>query len=207
MPMSLILACSNDSFVKPGRFSMRLIHLKNYDLVTRLNTEGELEIKGYQLLSGHPLPYDGALAGKKFWVENSEKISPDHIDDVYYEKDELEKPLSPLEYRKYTNYLKNKYPDDSIPIETYEEYLEATQKQTYTVFLSFTDNGAIQFAKVTRENVNRNLAVIIGRMVVSQPVIFEEIYDGVAAFYSSSNKEEAETITELIKFSTQGHSL
>lgn len=186
---------------------MRLIHPKNYDLITRLNTEGKLEIKGYQLLSGHPRPYDGAFSGKKFWVETSEKVRPEHIEDVYCTKDEQEESLSPLGYRKYTNYLKNEYPDGSILIQTYEEYLEDTQEQTYTVFLSFTDDGARQFAKVTRENVNRNLAIIIGRMVVSKPLIYEEIYGGVAAIYTCCKKEKTETITELIKFSTQhGHS-
>jgi preprotein translocase subunit SecD len=185
---------------------MRLIHPKNYDLVTRLNIEGKLEIKGHQLLSGHPLPYDGVLSGKKFWVENSEKIRSEHIKDVYCKKDEQEEPLSPPEYRKYTNYLKNEYPDGSMPIESYEEYLQDTQQQTYTVFLSFTDDGASEFAKVTRENVNRNLAIIIDRMVISQPVIYEEIYDGIATIYAGSKKEEADTITELIKYSTQhGH--
>lgn len=201
--MALTVSRPENIYKKSYRFSIRLIHSKNFELITRFNTEGRLELKGYELLSGHPLFYDGALEGKYFWVETNESIRAEHIDDVYCEMDKQENVLSPLEYRKYENYLKSEYPDGFLSSETYEEYLEETQKPTYLVYLSFTDDGARQLAKVTRENVNRNLAIIVGRFVVSQPVIYEELYDGIATFYSSSNKAEAETLTELIKFATQ----
>jgi hypothetical protein len=185
---------------------MRLIHPKSFELVECLNTEGKLEIKGHQLLSGHPDSYNGAMTKEKYWVEDSVAISSKHINNVTYKIDEPVKALSPLEYIKYTNFIKREYPNDSIPVQTYEEYLEDTKIQRYTIYLSFTDIGALRLAKVTSENINRDIAIVIDGLVFAKPVILEGIYDGEAAFYSCESEDEAKKITDILSRSTQGHS-
>jgi preprotein translocase subunit SecD len=61
--------------------------------------------------------------------------------------------------------------------------------------INFTDDGGKRFAEVTRQNINRRLAIIIDGVLYQAPVIRTEILAGKAQISGSFSKQEA---TDLV---------
>ncbi len=61
--------------------------------------------------------------------------------------------------------------------------------------INFTDDGGKRFAEVTRQNINRRLAIIIDGVLCQAPVIRTEISAGKAQISGSFGRQEA---TELV---------
>jgi len=66
------------------------------------------------------------------------------------------------------------------------------------VLLEFNKEGAELFAKITRENVGRRLAIFLDGAPISTPVIREEIPDGRAQITGRFTAKEAKTLVQRL---------
>jgi len=64
--------------------------------------------------------------------------------------------------------------------------------------VEFSDQGREQFANITKENINKRLAIVLGGQVYSAPVIRSEITGGKAQISGSFSREEAEELAAKI---------
>ena len=67
------------------------------------------------------------------------------------------------------------------------------------VSLSFDSIGADKFAKITRRNVGRNMAIVLDDKVQSAPVIREAITGGEASISGQFTVEEADTLKIVLR--------
>ena len=65
------------------------------------------------------------------------------------------------------------------------------QMGTRQIDISFTDKGTKRFAEVTRQNIGKRLAIIIGGQIYSAPVIQSEIASGNGQITGSFSEQEA----------------
>ncbi|MCF7855670.1 MAG: protein translocase subunit SecD, partial [Candidatus Pacebacteria bacterium] len=68
----------------------------------------------------------------------------------------------------------------------------------YYVSLSFNDEGASEFAKLTSDNVGRRLAIVLDGKVYSAPVIQQAITGGQAQITGNFGPEEATRLASVI---------
>lgn len=68
------------------------------------------------------------------------------------------------------------------------------------VGLEFTSEGALLFAKITRENVGKPLAVILDGNIISAPVIQSEITGGRAQITGNFTPEEAKALVRNLNY-------
>lgn len=68
------------------------------------------------------------------------------------------------------------------------------------VGLVFNDEGAELFAKVTRENVGRQLAIVLDGNVITAPTIQDEIIGGKAQITGSYSVQEANELARSLKY-------
>jgi RNA polymerase sigma factor (sigma-70 family) len=64
--------------------------------------------------------------------------------------------------------------------------------------VEFSDQGREQFANITKENINKRLAIVLGGQVYSAPVIRSEITGGKAQISGQFSREEAEELAAKI---------
>ncbi len=69
--------------------------------------------------------------------------------------------------------------------------------------ITFTDAGRKQFAKITRDNIGKRLAIIIDGRLCAAPVIRAEISDGKAQISSDFTKGEAGSLAKQINDAVQ----
>lgn len=68
------------------------------------------------------------------------------------------------------------------------------------VTIEFNDEGSDLFAKITRENVNKPLAIFLDGQMISSPVIRQEIIGGVAQIEGNFTPEEARDLVNNLNF-------
>lgn len=68
------------------------------------------------------------------------------------------------------------------------------------VALKFDDEGKALFAKITKENVGRQLAIFLDNSIISSPVIREEIPGGTAEISGGFSVKEAQTLTRDLNY-------
>jgi len=73
------------------------------------------------------------------------------------------------------------------------------QRNEPQVGLTFNSNGARIFREVTRENVGKNLAIILDNKVYSAPRINEEIPSGQAQITGQFTMDEAKDLVNILK--------
>jgi preprotein translocase subunit SecD len=64
--------------------------------------------------------------------------------------------------------------------------------------VTFTAEGGKRFAEVTRQNIDKRLAIILGGRICSAPVIRTEIPDGKAEITGGFSQKEAEELCRQI---------
>lgn len=69
-----------------------------------------------------------------------------------------------------------------------------------TVLLTFNSEGSALFEKITRENVGRNMAIILDGQVISAPVIREAIAGGTATISGGFTAQEAKELARNLNF-------
>ena len=65
--------------------------------------------------------------------------------------------------------------------------------------MSFKPEGRSRFAEVTRENVGKQLAIILDNIVVSAPTVNQALEDGTAVISGAFTQENAEELVALLK--------
>ena len=75
---------------------------------------------------------------------------------------------------------------------------ESPYAGTHQIEITFTKDGASIFAEVTRNNIDKPLAIIVEGEVISAPVIRTEIAGGKAVISGSFTQEEAQRIASGI---------
>lgn len=68
------------------------------------------------------------------------------------------------------------------------------------VGLTFTSEGADLFAKITRENIGKPLAVVLDGQVLSSPIIQQEITGGQAQITGNFSAEEARALVRNLNY-------
>ncbi len=68
------------------------------------------------------------------------------------------------------------------------------------VSLSFNDEGRALFAKLTRENIGKPIAIILDNSVISQPIVREEIKDGKAQISGRFTPSEAKKLVADLNY-------
>jgi preprotein translocase subunit SecD len=84
------------------------------------------------------------------------------------------------------------------------QYLETAQLTfdqfgSPTVSLVFNDEGGALFAKITKENLGRVLAIFLDDQIISQPVIQSEISNGEAQITGGFSNPEAKALVDNLK--------
>lgn len=69
----------------------------------------------------------------------------------------------------------------------------------HTVSMTFKPEGRSRFAEVTRENVGKQLAIILDNIVVSAPTVNQALEDGNAVISGAFTQENAEELVALLK--------
>jgi preprotein translocase subunit SecD len=64
--------------------------------------------------------------------------------------------------------------------------------------ITFTEVGAKQFAEITRENLNKRLAIIIYGQVCQAPIIRTEVTGGKAQISGAFSNKEAKMLARKI---------
>ena len=73
------------------------------------------------------------------------------------------------------------------------------EQRGYEVALKFTSEGADIFRRVTRDNINNRLAIVLDGEVVSAPVIQSEIPNGQAVITGNFTAEEARNLASALE--------
>ena len=66
------------------------------------------------------------------------------------------------------------------------------------IYITFSDEGRKHFAEVTRQNIGRRLAVIIGGQLYCAPVIQAELSGGRGVITGNFTKQKAENLSKKI---------
>lgn len=66
------------------------------------------------------------------------------------------------------------------------------------IAVTFSDQGRKHFAEVTRNNINKRLAILLGGQIYSAPVIKTEIPAGKAEISGSFSQQDAEAFCQQI---------
>jgi hypothetical protein len=69
----------------------------------------------------------------------------------------------------------------------------------YDLIITFTDAGAVKWARMTRENVGKSIAIVVDGKVVAAPRVMMEIKQGKCRISGDFDKEEAGHIKELLE--------
>ncbi len=91
------------------------------------------------------------------------------------------------------------------------QYLESAQLQFTTsgsgqlagepiVSITFNDEGRDLFAKITRENLGKVLAIFLDGQVISSPVVRDEIKDGKAIISGGFTRDEAKALVRDLNY-------
>ncbi len=67
------------------------------------------------------------------------------------------------------------------------------------VALQFNDEGAKQFAEITKRNVNKPVAIFLDGKVISQPTVRSEILGGQAVITGAGSLDEAKTLARRLQ--------
>lgn len=108
-----------------------------------------------------------------------------------------------LEFRIVESYDQNNNPVLGPTLLTGDKLVKASagysQNGQIIVSMSFNDEGAKQFAKITTENVGKRLAIVLDGEVKSAPVIRQAITGGDAVIENIPTLEEAKDIALVLQ--------
>ncbi len=73
------------------------------------------------------------------------------------------------------------------------------QTGSYDVLITFSEDGAKSWAAMTRDNVNRNIAILVEGKVVTAPRVMQEIKMGKCLISGNIDKKEASEIKVILE--------
>lgn len=155
----------------------------------------QVDLSGHSLLLAHPAVTHGDLP-KQYWVSKDELISHADLASAELAERRPRYVKTREEYDAFVKQVQQRNPNTQLG--TYEEYLDANRNPLYEITLTFSSSGKFRFAQVTRQNYNRQLAIVVDGQVISAPIIREEIKGGVAVITGKFSKDVAEQIIRKI---------
>jgi len=102
--------------------------------------------------------------------------------------------------------LKSAEVSTNLPNGTIDNLLKAKgaeRVQTVQIDIVFTDKGAKRLAEITRKNIGKRLAIVIGGQLYCAPKILSELSDGKARIVGDFSQQEAREIVAKITESLQ----
>lgn len=76
---------------------------------------------------------------------------------------------------------------------------ESNRKGNYDLLLTFSKEGADKWARMTKENVGRNIAIVLDGKVVTAPNVRQEITQGKCMISGDFNKTEASEMKAMLE--------
>ena len=76
---------------------------------------------------------------------------------------------------------------------------ESNRKGNYDLMLTFSKDGADSWARMTKENVDRNVAIVLDGKVVAAPMVRMEITMGKCMITGDFSKSEASEMKSLLE--------
>lgn len=76
---------------------------------------------------------------------------------------------------------------------------KSKRTDSYNLLISLSEEGAASWARMTRENIGRNIAIVIEGKVVAAPVVKSEIKQGKCMISGDFSKEEATEMKALLE--------
>jgi SecD/SecF fusion protein len=76
---------------------------------------------------------------------------------------------------------------------------KGVREGSYDLLITFTEEGALKWAQMTRENLGRNIAIVINGKVVTAPKVMAEIRQGKCLISGDLSKDEAGRIKQLLE--------
>jgi len=73
------------------------------------------------------------------------------------------------------------------------------QEGTYNLLISFSEEGAEEWATLTSKNVGRNIAIVIDGDVYAAPVVREKIEQGKCVISGNFSKNEVSRLKEKLE--------
>ncbi|MFA5158390.1 MAG: protein translocase subunit SecD [Patescibacteria group bacterium] len=81
---------------------------------------------------------------------------------------------------------------------TYNTQNQGTGQSEPVVTLTFNNAGKEKFAKLTKENLNKQMAIVLDRRIVSAPTVQAEITDGKAIITGQKDIKEAKKLSDRL---------
>lgn len=76
---------------------------------------------------------------------------------------------------------------------------KSKRTNSYSLLISMSEEGAENWARMTRENIGRNIAIVIEGKVVAAPVVKSEIKHGKCMISGDFSKEEVTEMKALLE--------
>ncbi|MFH0757623.1 MAG: hypothetical protein V2B15_10075 [Bacteroidota bacterium] len=76
---------------------------------------------------------------------------------------------------------------------------QSDQTGSYNLLITFSEDGAKSWATMTRENVNRSIAIVLEGKVVTAPRVMQEIRMGKCLISGNIDKKEASEIKAILE--------
>ncbi|MCA1823366.1 MAG: protein translocase subunit SecD [Mycobacteriales bacterium] len=149
--------------------------------------------------SASATPFDQAALQKRF--QDLDCSQPDERAEAAGD-DNPDFPIVSCERDGSAKYLLDKSVQEGTDVKNAIATVDAGQASTgeWEVDLEFTDKGARRFADVTKQNVNKQVAIVLDGVVQSAPNINEPITGGRAQITGNFTKKSATELANVLKY-------
>jgi hypothetical protein len=192
---ALLGSCGDRLHAVPGSFRISLVHPRDGELESGLVGTNDVNLAGFHRLPAHPSSAAGPR-GRQLWVADGELLRAADLrqaEILYQEPVQLSREQFEEAMRRH----REANPADTNST-TYDDYARKPPQRRATIHLTFTSTGKERFAEVTRTNIGRQLAIVVGGHVITAPIIREEIAAGVAQISGHFTEAEARAILDRI---------
>jgi SecD/SecF fusion protein len=76
---------------------------------------------------------------------------------------------------------------------------EGNKAGTFDLFITFNEAGSERWARMTRENIGQDIAIVVNQRVISAPRVRDEIKFGKCRISGDLNLEEAQAIKKALE--------
>lgn len=175
---------------------------------TRIDAKGlkEPDIRekgGYEIIIQLPGVKDQDYESVKKIIQQTALLEFKMVDDVYSVQEAMRGEIPPGREILYDIRTNQPYLLKKITLLTGEDINNARvqfgQRNEPQVGLTFNSRGARIFRDITRDNVGKNLAIILDNRVYSAPRINEEIPSGQAQITGQFSMDEARDLVNVLK--------
>lgn len=190
----LLGSCGDRARSVPGSFRISLVHPRDQELGAGLVGTNGVDLGGFRRLEAHPRAA-GGQGDRRYWVADRELLRAADVRraEVYYQEPVV---LSREQFEEAIRQHRERNPGETNL--TYEEYSKTPQQRRASIYLTFTGEGKERFAEVTRTNIGRQLAIVVEDLVITAPIVRDEITAGTAQISGHFTESDAQAIVARI---------